>query len=172
MNVSKECPLAPMLRQQFSEELNYIVGTYDVGPSVALCNFICPAVVGRSQTLPDGTCAVRARLLREAYFTFRPLHRDPWSRLSTRLDALDNGTAKTKQLLATVKEIVKRYVFLVAYIAANRENKDFPNLLAETVEGEECWPSNTDPDVLSLYEEMFWEEREEARSRLEKKGTA
>lgn len=168
MGSSEPCPLAPVLRQRFDGDLNYVVDAYRVGPSVALCNYVCPAVLGVSRFLPDGSCAVRARLLREVYFSTFP--RDPWSVLSARLDALSDGRPETRRLIETVKDIVQRYVFLAAYVSVNRDSPDFPQLLAETMSTEDYWPGDTDPAVIDLFDDLRRTEEAALRQRVRQRA--
>jgi hypothetical protein len=59
-----ECPVAQILRVQFAAEIAAAQNARAVGLSFALCNVVCPAVMGHRESLPDGQCAVRARLLK------------------------------------------------------------------------------------------------------------
>lgn len=93
-----------------------------------------------------------------------------WDIISARLDKFRDGTTKTEQLLNTVKRIVDRYIFLVAYIAVNRDVPDFAQLLMEAVEGEECWDRDTDPDILAFFEETRSNEEDHARRRVQKEA--
>lgn len=61
-----ECPVAQILRVQFAAEIAAAQEEYKVGPSLALCSIVCPTILGHYESLPDGRCAVRARLLKEA----------------------------------------------------------------------------------------------------------
>ncbi|MCL6477077.1 MAG: hypothetical protein K6T65_01550 [Peptococcaceae bacterium] len=86
-------------------------------------------------------------------------------RLSLRLDALRDGTPETDCLIDTIWDVLERYVFINAYIAANRDSRDFADLLSELVESEENWPADVDPDVLALFDAL---REEEERYRLER----
>lgn len=73
------------------------------------------------------------------------------SKLFSRLDALKDGTLETDCLVETLKDVLRRYLFVSAYVAANRSAPDWPDLAVELLSEEDCWPSSTDPDVLALF---------------------
>jgi len=77
---------------------------------------------------------------------------DVIGRLTSRIDALRDGAPEVSRFIDTIWEALERYTFLTAYVAANRDSKDFPKLLAETMEDEDRWPEAADPDVLALFE--------------------
>ncbi|RJX22308.1 MAG: hypothetical protein C4575_01730 [Desulforudis sp.] len=60
-----ECPIAQILRFQFAPEIAAAQEKYGIGPSAALCQYVCPAILGFSDERPDKTCAIRARFLKE-----------------------------------------------------------------------------------------------------------
>lgn len=60
-----ECPVAQILRVQFAAEIAAAQEEHKVGPSPALCSIVCPTILGHTEDLPDGRCAVRARFLKE-----------------------------------------------------------------------------------------------------------
>ncbi|MEW6227280.1 MAG: hypothetical protein AB1700_04190 [Bacillota bacterium] len=60
-----ECPIAQILRVQFAAEIAAAQEKHRVGPSLALCSIVCPAILGHTEDLPDGRCSVRARFLKE-----------------------------------------------------------------------------------------------------------
>lgn len=94
---------------------------------------------------------------------------DVIGRLTLRLDALRDGTPEVGRIIDAVWEALERYIFLTAYVAANRDSKDLPGLLAETMEDEDCWPENTDPDVLALFE-MYRQKEVERRIEREREN--
>ncbi|MEW6227271.1 MAG: hypothetical protein AB1700_04145 [Bacillota bacterium] len=73
-------------------------------------------------------------------------------KLFSRLDALRNGDPEVDRLLDTAKDVLDRYIFISAYVAAKRDSSEFPKLILELLETEDSWAENTDPDVLALFE--------------------
>ena len=62
------CPLSEYLQIAFAEEIIKIRDAYAVGPSIALCNYLCPAVLGFYESTENKACAIRKRLLNEDKF--------------------------------------------------------------------------------------------------------
>lgn len=79
-------------------------------------------------------------------------------KLFSRLDALKDNTSETDLLIETLKDVLRRYLFVSAYVAANRSSSDWPSLAVELLSEEDWWPSSTDPDVLALFKK--WREEE------------
>lgn len=71
-------------------------------------------------------------------------------RLEHRLDALMDGTPEVDRLVETVKDALRRYLFISVYAAVNRSAPGWPDLAAELLSEEDVWPENADPDVLAL----------------------
>jgi len=59
------CPLSDYLYSAFADEIAKIRESYAVGPSIALCNYLCPAVLGFWEQTDSKACAIRKRLLNE-----------------------------------------------------------------------------------------------------------
>lgn len=86
---------------------------------------------------------------------------DVIGRLTSRIDALRDGTPEVGRLIDTLWEVLERYVFLTAYVAANRDDDNFPQMLVETMEDEDRWRAEeTDPDVIAFYRCYLQEELE------------
>lgn len=60
------CPVAPLLRRIYSEEIRLL----DVGTSMTICRVICPKVMGVRMENRDGTCRIRLRLTGEEKIPF------------------------------------------------------------------------------------------------------
>ncbi|MEW5899054.1 MAG: hypothetical protein AB1652_07780 [Bacillota bacterium] len=66
MNITpsgSRCPLGIWLEKALTEQVARIENEYCIAPSIAVCDYICPIVIGRREQLPDGRCAVHARLI-------------------------------------------------------------------------------------------------------------
>ncbi|RJO61952.1 MAG: hypothetical protein C4542_05215 [Dehalococcoidia bacterium] len=99
----------------------------------------------------------------------QPKH-TPEGVLRSRLDALRNGDSKTDCFLNTIEEVLRLYIFITSYVAANRESADWPELAVEMLEDEDCWPENTDPDVLAAFEACRAREINYRRQRESERG--
>lgn len=60
----KPCPVGEFLKKEHTEEIKVACEKHGVGWSIALCAYVCPAVLGVAETAPDGRCAIRLRLLK------------------------------------------------------------------------------------------------------------
>lgn len=70
--------------------------------------------------------------------------------MERRLDALKDGTPKVDGVVETVKDALRRYLFIGAYVAVNRLASGWPDLAVELLSEEDGWPGNADPDVLAF----------------------
>jgi hypothetical protein len=63
-DVGERCPVGKFLLKKYSREIKAVGEKLEIGPSVALCGCVCPAVLGTAETAPDGRCVIRLRFLK------------------------------------------------------------------------------------------------------------
>jgi hypothetical protein len=56
-----KCPLSIWLEKTLPKQVARIDDEY--ASSDVVCNYICPVVIGKQEYLPDGRCAIHARLV-------------------------------------------------------------------------------------------------------------
>jgi len=57
------CPLCLYLKEKFTAVIESIRNDYAVGDSIAVCNILCPKILGYNQHNSKGMCAIRLRLI-------------------------------------------------------------------------------------------------------------
>lgn len=63
-DTGRHCPIGEFLLKEHAGEIESAGKKHGVGWSIALCAYVCPAVLGVSENAPDGRCAIRLRLLK------------------------------------------------------------------------------------------------------------
>jgi|GEM_PF-2453464 len=65
INNGVTCPLSEYLVQAFHKEIRDISERQLVGDNMALCTYLCPALLGYFEDTENEQCAIRKRLLNE-----------------------------------------------------------------------------------------------------------
>jgi hypothetical protein len=89
------------------------------------------------------------------------------AKVHARIFALAGSRQEDVRFAETLWDVVSRYVFISAYVRANRDSSEWLELACEMLSAEDYWPEGTDPDVLAFFEEAvaFEERRRRERER-------
>ncbi|ABZ83160.1 hypothetical protein HM1_0546 [Heliomicrobium modesticaldum Ice1] len=60
----EKCPIYAHLESRYAPDIDFIMNRYGVPDWQAICNEVCPNVLGYYEGTADGRCAIRLRMLR------------------------------------------------------------------------------------------------------------